>query len=59
MISMNELAKKLGRTLDDYDPYGYRDCEYSVEQAKIDLVEIPYDIINHLLDMISDLMKTN
>lgn len=59
MISMNELAIKLDMTLEDVDPYGYDNCGYSVEQAKSDLVEMPYDIIDHLLNVISDLMETN
>lgn len=59
MVSMNELAIKLDMTLEDCDPYGYDDCGYSVEQAKSDLVEMPYDIINHLLTLINDLMETN
>ena len=53
---MAELADKLFRTLDLIDTYGVCDNEYTVEQAKTDLVEHPQDVINYLLDAIEEMI---
>lgn len=57
MVDLEKLAKKLDGFMEEYDPYNYMDCGYSLEQAKSDLVEMPYDIIDQLIDMANELME--
>ena len=54
---MDERAKKLNDVLENYDPYTYMDCDYSENQARRDLAETPYEVIDHLLKIISDMRE--
>ena len=49
-----ETAKMLDELMDSYDPYGYMDAEYSVEQALYDLENDPYMVVQELIKIIKN-----
>ena len=51
------LAKRIDKTMHDWDPYGYRDSECSVEFFENLLRRHPEVIIAGLLDMIDELLE--
>lgn len=48
------LAERIDRTVKDWDPYGYRDSECSVDYFEDLLKNSPEVIIEGLLDQIDD-----
>ena len=51
------LAEKLNKVMFDYDPYGYRDSDLSLEFFEEALKSEPEMIIDGLLDTIECLME--
>lgn len=49
------LAERIDITVKDYDPYGYRDSECSVDYFKDLLEKAPQVIIEGLLDQIDSM----
>lgn len=56
MIDEFELAKYLNETMKNYDPYEYRNMDYSEMQALADIQNNPLITIESLLTIINDLM---
>ena len=56
---MRDLAEKLNTIMKEYDPWGYRDAEYSVEQALYDIENSPEKVIDGLLDMLDVKMEND
>ena len=52
------LAKRIDQTVKEWDPYGYRDSECSVEYFEDLLKNSPETIINGLLDQIDDMYES-
>lgn len=46
------LAEKLDKVMLNEDPWGYRDAEFSVEQADYNIKNMPEVVIEWLLDVI-------
>jgi hypothetical protein len=55
-ININDLAKKFDKVAQDICPYEYADADYSWKCAKSDLLDRPFETIDNLLNIISDLL---
>lgn len=51
------LAERINKTVEEWDPYSYRDSECSVEYFEYCLKECPEVIIEGLLDQIDDIYE--
>ena len=49
------LAERINKTVEDWDPWGYRDSDCSLEYFEDLLKNSPETIINGLLDQIDDM----
>lgn len=49
-----ETAKALDELMQDYDIYGYRDADYSLQQAFEDLENDPYMVVMELIKIIRE-----
>lgn len=49
---IRETARELDRLMKDYDPYGYDDADYSIQQAFNDLESDPYMVVMELIKII-------
>lgn len=54
MTDLIETAKELNEVMEAYDPYGYRDADYSEAQAFDDLENDPYMVVMELLRIIKE-----
>lgn len=51
---VTNLAPRLDRITEAFDPYGYRDSDCSVESAAYAIRHKPIDVIEWLMDMIEE-----
>ena len=54
---IDETAKRLYEVANCFDPYGARDADWSISQAKEMIVSSPLTLINELLTIIEELQE--
>lgn len=52
--AFSELAVKLDRIMKTYEPYDYRDMEFSVEQAEYTIKNNPLSVIESLIGILDN-----